>query len=140
MERPREVEVENNNNNPSSSASALIGGGVRQQWPTIDGPLGLSESDSLWYARNFFIFGFFLLPLLWGVNCYLFWPVLRRSTSFPHLRPYIVRSAIAFSVFTAILGSWAITFIVGGERLFGHTWDELVMYNVADKYGLTGWI
>ena len=52
----------------------------------------------------------------------------------------IVRSAIAFSVFTAILGSWAITFIVGGERLFGHTWDELVMYNVADKYGLTGWI
>lgn len=52
----------------------------------------------------------------------------------------IVKSAIAFAVFSAIIGSWAVTFVVGGERLFGHTWNELVMYNVADKYGLTGWI
>ncbi|KAK1361550.1 putative gamma-secretase subunit PEN-2 [Heracleum sosnowskyi] len=135
-----QAELENNDNNNNNSSSSLIGGGVRQQWPTIDGPLGLSENDSLWYARYFFIFGFLMLPLLWAVNCYLFWPVLIHSRSFPNLRPYVVRSAIAFAVFSAILGSWAVTFVVGGERLFGHTWDELVMYNVADKYGLTGWI
>lgn len=52
----------------------------------------------------------------------------------------VVRSAIGFAVFAAVLGSWALTFAIGGERLFGHVWDELVMYNVADKYGLTGWI
>lgn len=89
MERPAELDNNNTttNNNNNSSSSSLIGGGLRQQWPTIDGPLGLSENDSLWYARYFFIFGFFLLPLLWAVNCYLFWPVLIHSRSFPNLRP-----------------------------------------------------
>lgn len=52
----------------------------------------------------------------------------------------VVGSAIGVTVFSAMLASWAITFTIGGERLFGHTWDELVMYNVADRYGLTGWI
>ncbi|KAJ9565228.1 hypothetical protein OSB04_001194 [Centaurea solstitialis] len=120
----------------SSSASSLS----PPEWPTIDGPLGLSEQDALGYARKFFGFGFVLLPLLWAVNCYYFWPVLRHSRSFPRIRPYVVGSAIGFTVFSAVLASWALTFTIGGERLFGHTWDELVMYNVADRYGLTGWI
>lgn len=51
----------------------------------------------------------------------------------------IVGSAIGFAVFMAILSSWALTFAIGGERLFGPVWDKLVMYNVADKLGLTGW-
>lgn len=50
----------------------------------------------------------------------------------------VVGSAIGFAVFSAMLGSWALTFTIGGKRLFGHAWDELVMYNVADRYGLTG--
>ncbi|XP_024981230.1 probable gamma-secretase subunit PEN-2 [Cynara cardunculus var. scolymus] len=112
----------------------------RPEWPTIDGPLGLSEQDAVGYARKFFGFGFVLLPLLWAVNCYYFWPVLRHARSFPQIRPYVVGSAIGFMVFSAMLASWALTFTIGGERLFGHTWDELVMYNVADRYGLTGWI
>ncbi|KAK2985881.1 hypothetical protein RJ640_008705 [Escallonia rubra] len=49
----------------------------------------------------------------------------------------VVRSAIGFTVFTVLLGSWALTFAIGGERLLGHVWNELVMYNFADKYGLT---
>lgn len=55
-------------------------------WPTIDGPLGLTEDESLSYARKFYYFGFALLPLLWGVNCLYFWPVLRHSRAFPRLR------------------------------------------------------
>ncbi|KAL6588163.1 hypothetical protein OROMI_001141 [Orobanche minor] len=50
----------------------------------------------------------------------------------------LVGSAIGFFTFMVILCSWALTFAIGGERLFGHVWEELVMYNVADKYGLTG--
>ncbi|CAK9142652.1 unnamed protein product [Ilex paraguariensis] len=49
----------------------------------------------------------------------------------------VVGSAIGFTVFSALLSSWALTFAIGGEQLFGHVWDELVMYNVADRYGLS---
>lgn len=56
-------------------------------WPTIDGPLGLTEEDSLSYARRFYKFGYALLPWLWAVNCFYFWPVLRHSRAFPNLRP-----------------------------------------------------
>ncbi|KAE9604170.1 putative gamma-secretase aspartyl protease complex, presenilin enhancer-2 subunit [Lupinus albus] len=51
----------------------------------------------------------------------------------------VVRSAFGFIVFTALLCSWALTFSVGGERLFGPVWDQLVMYNLADRLGLTTW-
>ncbi|KAF6167166.1 hypothetical protein GIB67_029804 [Kingdonia uniflora] len=58
-------------------------------WPTVDGSLGLSEEESLHYARRFFNFGFCLLPWLWAVNCYYFWPVLHQSpSSFPRLRRF----------------------------------------------------
>ncbi|KAK3411432.1 hypothetical protein EUGRSUZ_I00202, partial [Eucalyptus grandis] len=48
-------------------------------------------------------------------------------------------SAIGFSVFSAVLCAWALTFAIGGEGLFGSVWNQLVMYNLADKWGLTGW-
>ncbi|XP_071737507.1 probable gamma-secretase subunit PEN-2 [Rutidosis leptorrhynchoides] len=128
---------QNPNPNPNSNIISSSSSSSRPEWPTIDGPLGLSEQDSVAQARKFFAFGFVLLPLLWAVNCYYFWPVLRNSRSFPRIRPYVVGSAIGFLVFSAMLGSWALTFTIGGERLFGHTWDELVMYNVADRYALT---
>ncbi|XP_042493319.1 probable gamma-secretase subunit PEN-2 [Macadamia integrifolia] len=108
-------------------------------WPTIDGPLGLSEEDSVSYARKFFKFGFLLLPLLWAVNCFYFWPVLRHSPSFPRIRRYVLGSAVGFVGFTVMLSSWALTFAIGGERLFGPVWERLVMYNVADRLGLSGW-
>lgn len=55
--------------------------------------------------------------------------------------PYVdvVGSAIGFVIFTVLLFSWALTFAIGGERLFGPLWGQLVMYNVADRLGLTGW-
>ncbi|KAH7520889.1 hypothetical protein FEM48_Zijuj08G0193700 [Ziziphus jujuba var. spinosa] len=183
-------------------------------WPTIDGPLGLSEEESLSYASKFYKFGFALLPWLWAVNCFYFWPVLFHRRSFPSIHHFysllvscgsliwfslphslkllgtvlggksisraviepsmeaagkkeaarktvkvkkqqleqvilqiwfrkrktdVIRSAIGFTVFTAVLSSWALTFAIGGERLFGPVWDQLVMYNLADRLGLTSW-
>ncbi|KAL5754111.1 hypothetical protein ACOSP7_022331 [Xanthoceras sorbifolium] len=107
-------------------------------WPTIDGPLGLSEDESLSYARRFYMFGFALLPLLWAVNCFYFWPVLRHSRSFPRIRRYVAGSAVGLTIFSALLSSWALTFAIGGEGLFGPVWDKLVMFNLADTLGLTG--
>ncbi|KAL2906820.1 putative gamma-secretase subunit PEN-2 [Bienertia sinuspersici] len=124
------------NPNISSNSSAAI---RRTRWPTIDGPLGLSEEDSVTYARRFYKFGFLLLPWLWAVNCFYFWPVLRNSNSFPTFR-HVVGSAIGFSIVTILLSSWALTFSIGGERLFGPVWNKLVMYNVADELGLTSWM
>ncbi|GMH24491.1 hypothetical protein Nepgr_026334 [Nepenthes gracilis] len=112
----------------------------RIQWPTIDGPLGLSGEESLPYARKFYKFGFFLLPWLWALNCFYFWPVLRHSRAFPSIRPYVVRSAIGFTLFTLLLSSWALMFSIGGENLFGPLWDKLLMDNVANELGLTGWM
>lgn len=51
----------------------------------------------------------------------------------------VVGSAVGFTVFATLLCSWALTFSIGGERLFGPVWDQLVMYNLADRFGLTGW-
>ncbi|GAB4847765.1 hypothetical protein Ancab_026827 [Ancistrocladus abbreviatus] len=126
--------------NPGAAANASTSMTRRRQWPTIDGPLGLSEEESLIYARRFYKFGFLLLPWLWAVNCFYFWPVLRNSRSFPAIHRYIARSAIGFTVFSTLLSSWALTFTVGGESLFGPIWDKLVTYNVADELGLSGWM
>ncbi|CAD5167044.1 probable gamma-secretase subunit PEN-2 [Musa acuminata AAA Group] len=111
----------------------------RRTWPTVDGPHGLSEEESAAYARSYFYWGFALLPLLWAVNCCYFWPVLRNSHPSPHVRRYVMPSAIGFTIFTVLLGSWSLTFLIGGEQLFGPAWNDLVMYNLADKLGLTGW-
>ncbi|XP_021713869.1 probable gamma-secretase subunit PEN-2 [Chenopodium quinoa] len=124
------------NPNISANSTAIR----RPRWPTIDGPIGLSEEESIVYARRFYKFGFLLLPWLWAVNCFYFWPVLRHSHSFPSIRRYIVGSAIGCSIATVLLSSWALTFSIGGERLFGSVWNKLVMYNVADQLGLTGWM
>ncbi|KAG5019435.1 hypothetical protein JHK82_015363 [Glycine max] len=128
----------NPNPNPNPNRNNSVASSV-PVWPTIDGPLGLSEEESVGYARRFYKFGFALLPLLWAVNCFYFWPALRHSHSFPRIRPYVVGSAIGFAVFATLLSSWALTFAIGGERLFGPVWDQLVMYNLADRLGLTGW-
>ncbi|CAN1182333.1 Probable gamma-secretase subunit PEN-2 [Linum perenne] len=109
-------------------------------WPTIDGPLGLTEEESLAYARRLYGFGYTLLPWLWAVNCFYFWPVLRHSRPFPLIRPYLMKSAIGFWIFTSVLCSWAFTFAIRGEQLFGPIWDKLIMYNLADRLGLTSWI
>ncbi|KAK6922815.1 Gamma-secretase aspartyl protease complex, presenilin enhancer-2 subunit [Dillenia turbinata] len=56
-----------------------------------------------------------------------------------HSLLYVVGSAIGFVIFTTVLSAWALTFAIGGENLFGSVWDDLVMYNVAEKLGLVGW-
>ncbi|GLJ21513.1 hypothetical protein SUGI_0397800 [Cryptomeria japonica] len=66
------------------------------------------EREKVKQARNFFYAGFFLLPGLWFVNVFYFWPALAH----PPIRPYVVWSAIGFIVYTLVLVSWALTFSV----------------------------
>ncbi|KAF8646806.1 hypothetical protein HU200_065605 [Digitaria exilis] len=129
-------------------------------WATVDGPLGLPLEEAEGHARRFFLWGFACLPFLWAINCCYFWPVLRSPpayspAAFGPIRPckdcdpffpipvsslHVVRSAIGFAIFSVVLITWATTFIVGGKRLFGPAWNDLVMYNVADKLGLSGFM
>nr|ABK21649.1 unknown [Picea sitchensis]ABK23472.1 unknown [Picea sitchensis] len=112
---------------------------MRSQWPTVDGALGVSQlEDCVNKARNFFYGGFFLLPWLWFLNCFYFWPVLRHRASYPEVRPYVLGSAIGFIVYTTVILSWALTFSIGGEHLFGSSWKRLAVYNIADNFELLG--
>ncbi|CAI5532163.1 unnamed protein product [Closterium sp. Naga37s-1] len=69
---------------------------------TVDGDVGLSDDAARSLARGFFLGGFLLLPWLWFVNCYFFWPVLRYNAghdpllrSFPPLPPSIPHSSLS---------------------------------------------
>ncbi|KAL9245945.1 hypothetical protein vseg_019538 [Gypsophila vaccaria] len=128
--------------NPTVTTTTSAAANRTTRWLTIDGPLGLSEEDAVTYARRFYKVGFMLLPWFWAVNCIYFWPVLRRPgpTSSPSLHTYVARSAVGFTIFAVVMSAWALTFSIGGERLFGPVWNKLVMYNVADELGLTGWM
>ncbi|GAV67336.1 PEN-2 domain-containing protein [Cephalotus follicularis] len=134
---PIQIHTQTLNPSPNNQRNSILSS--TPVWPTIDGPLGLTEDQSVSYARRFYKFGFALLPFLWALNCFYFWPVLHNSRSFPRIRRYVLGSAVGFSVFTVLLSSWALMFAIGGDRLFGSFWDQLVMYNVAVKLGLTGW-
>lgn len=85
MEASQATTTENPNPNPNPGRNLNSISSSSPVWPTIDGSLGLSEEESLSYARRFYNFGFLLLPLLWAVNCFYFWPVLRHSRSFPRI-------------------------------------------------------
>ncbi|KAM1401286.1 hypothetical protein TB2_027765 [Malus domestica] len=76
------------NLNPSPRRNPIPIPSASLRWPTIDGPLGLSEEESVSYARRFYKFGFALLPWLWALNCFYFWPVLRHSRSFPRIHHF----------------------------------------------------
>lgn len=52
----------------------------------------------------------------------------------------LFESAVGFLMFTAILLTWILFFAIVGEHLLAHVWEDLAVYNVVDRYGLTGWI
>ncbi|KAH7373940.1 hypothetical protein KP509_17G080300 [Ceratopteris richardii] len=109
----------------------------RDRWLTVDGPVGMHDQEAARrQARNFFFAGFILLPWLWFVNCFYFWPVLRQRHrgSDPLLRSYIVRSAIGFLVYSSLLLIWTMTFTFGREHVFGSLWKTLAVYEIADKF------
>ncbi|CAI5507657.1 unnamed protein product [Closterium sp. Naga37s-1] len=66
---------------------------------TVDGDVGLSDDAARSLARGFFLGGFLLLPWLWFVNCYFFWPVLRYNAGHdPQLRSYMPGLTVGSSV------------------------------------------
>ena len=90
------METQTNNPNPNPNGNSITGSWP--VWPTVDGSLGLSEDESVKYARRFYRFGFAMLPWLWAVNCFYFWPVLRHSRSFPRIRPCTLSLSLSLSL------------------------------------------
>mmetsp|Transcript_24691 Transcript_24691/g.53868 ORF Transcript_24691/g.53868 Transcript_24691/m.53868 type:complete len:118 (+) Transcript_24691:97-450(+) len=87
---------------------------------TIDGDVGMSTSLARSLARKMYLSGFALLPWMWFVNVWFFWPHINGNDRV--LKKYVRRSAVGFVVFSAVLLPWTATFLVGGRKLFG---DEL---------------
>jgi presenilin enhancer 2 len=108
---------------------------VGSQWPTMDGPLGVYNEEAVKLAKSFYYGGFLLLPVLWFVNCFYFWPVLQHREAEPLIRRYVVKSGIGYMLFSVVLLAWALTFAFGGEHVFGSYWKHLAIYNIDDKYG-----
>ena len=98
------METQTNNPNPNPNGNSITGSWP--VWPTVDGSLGLSEDESVKYARRFYRFGFAMLPWLWAVNCFYFWPVLRHSRSFPRIRPCILSLSLSLSALSIFQCCW----------------------------------
>ena len=101
VEKKMETQTNNSNPNPSLNGNSITGSWP--VWPTVDGSLGLSEDESVKYARRFYRFGFAMLPWLWAVNCFYFWPVLRHSRSFPSIRPCTLSLSLSAFNFSMLL-------------------------------------
>ncbi|EFJ15739.1 hypothetical protein SELMODRAFT_73466 [Selaginella moellendorffii] len=112
------------------------GSGGDPEWPSVDGALGAQPEKALNQARLLFYAGFLLLPWLWFMNCFYFWPVLR-SRAHSAIRPYVVLSGIGFLAYSAILLSWALAFSIGGEAIVGRTlWKKLAVMTIVEEYQL----
>ncbi|CAM6103265.1 unnamed protein product [Calypogeia fissa] len=129
-------EAEGSPVNEEMHSTERAGGLAAMQYLTVDGVLGVHQDEALQLARNFFYGGFCLLPWLWFVNCFYFWPVLRHRQSDPPIRFYVVRSAICCLTVSTILLGWSLTFAIGGKSVFGSAWEHLTLYNLADKYSM----
>mmetsp|Transcript_3433 Transcript_3433/g.12383 ORF Transcript_3433/g.12383 Transcript_3433/m.12383 type:complete len:92 (+) Transcript_3433:35-310(+) len=82
-----------------------------------------------------YILGFFGLPWMWGVSMYFFWPVVRGKVACePQLRAYVRRSAAGFMIMSVIALTWCITFMAGGEALFGSFYND---YAISKNEGLS---
>ena len=103
------------------------------RWLTVDGPLGLGSQDTesaRRQARNFFYAGFAFLPWLWFVNCFYFWPILRRSY---HPDPFLrsCKCSSRFSISLSLSYHFASVFYMYHKilRLFG-----IFLYNVSVSF------
>eukprot|EP00271_Cylindrocystis_brebissonii_P018566 TRINITY_DN533_c0_g1_i1.p2 TRINITY_DN533_c0_g1~~TRINITY_DN533_c0_g1_i1.p2 ORF type:complete len:120 (+),score=14.01 TRINITY_DN533_c0_g1_i1:427-786(+) len=100
---------------------------------TIDGDVGLSDEEARRLARIYFFAGFLALPLLWFVNCYYFWPVLRHGGDTVILN-YVRFSAVGFALISAIFLPWVLSYAFGGEALFGTLYKKLLLYSLAEQW------
>eukprot|EP00899_Mesostigma_viride_P007068 jgi/Mesvir1/16362/Mv18110-RA.1 len=94
---------------------------------TIDGDMGLSEDDAIRTSKRMYYFGFFLLPWMWFVNVWYFWPVLRSEHLVNHpIRLYARRSLIGFVIFTLCLLPWSLIYLIGGNKVLSQRmYDKL---------------
>lgn len=120
---------------------------------TIDAVDGLPEEEARTLSKRMWYLGWFGLPLMWFVNAYYFWPHLTEddddddeSTTRlsagggnrdaathsdcvhkdPVIRHYAFMSLRGAQASAVVVAAWAVTFLVGGKKVFGEgTWTSL---------------
>eukprot|EP00879_Flechtneria_rotunda_P005327 GHRR01005614.1.p2 GENE.GHRR01005614.1~~GHRR01005614.1.p2 ORF type:complete len:112 (+),score=11.05 GHRR01005614.1:162-497(+) len=94
----------------------------------IDGePLDRDKARTL--AKRVFFAGFALLPWLWAVNVWMFWPGLRQGD--PVVKTYARRSAYCFVGWLSIILPWILIFSIFGPAAIGKdAYSKLDAYQI----------
>ncbi|KAG2440962.1 hypothetical protein HXX76_003815 [Chlamydomonas incerta] len=68
-------------------------------------------------SKRMFYGGFCFLPLMWGMNVWLFWPDFKAPRGDPIIRKYTKWSAIGFIVATVIFLPWLLLYAIAGQDI-----------------------
>ncbi|PNW80568.1 hypothetical protein CHLRE_07g323050v5 [Chlamydomonas reinhardtii] len=68
-------------------------------------------------SKRMFYGGFCFLPLMWGMNVWLFWPDFKAPRGDPIIRKYTKWSAIGFIVATVIFLPWLLLYAIAGKEV-----------------------
>ncbi|KAK9855780.1 hypothetical protein WJX84_005776 [Apatococcus fuscideae] len=99
---------------------------ARQTVRTVDGAdMPLQQAHRL--TRVFFIAGWCLLPWIWFVNVWLFWPSFRAGSD--PIKMYTRWSALGFIMTSLVFLPWMVGFMIGKESFVGH--DVFVKWNAG---------
>ncbi|KAK9826991.1 hypothetical protein WJX74_002893 [Apatococcus lobatus] len=99
----------------------------RQTVRTVDGAdMPLQQAHRL--TKVFFLAGCCLLPWVWFVNVWLFWPSFRTGSD-AVMAKYTRWSATGFLITSLIFLPWMLGFMIGRDRFVSH--DIFVRWNAA---------
>lgn len=58
----------------------------QRRYYTVDGPLGIGRAEAIRVSRLYHYYGYAMLPLLWVLNVWYFYPCLKLKTADPQIR------------------------------------------------------
>lgn len=68
------------------NASAPAARRTQRRYYTVDGPLGIGRAEAIKVSRLYHYCGYAMLPLLWVLNVWYFYPCLKLKTADPQIR------------------------------------------------------
>ncbi|KAK9832821.1 hypothetical protein WJX81_004587 [Elliptochloris bilobata] len=126
-DRPQELAGRGQPVGPALGETSLRVTDAQPCLETVDGDV-LPVAEARRVCRRMFYSGFFLLPWMWCVNVWLFWPDFRHGDDVVLVK-YTRRSAACFAAASAGLAAWLLTFSLGGPGVVGQ--DVYAQLNMA---------
>eukprot|EP00041_Stephanoeca_diplocostata_P005275 m.59242 g.59242 ORF g.59242 m.59242 type:complete len:99 (+) comp15676_c0_seq1:128-424(+) len=84
----------------------------------------LTDEERVNISKKYYIGGFFLLPWLWIINTFWFFPFAVKSGADPKLRKMVVYSAIGSIIWVIIIAVWVSQY-QQNRVAWGETGDKL---------------